>query len=85
MSGRTYVCMIDNGCDVIWDSFSCVRLDSRLNLRNLRHKAFEIYESYLKWKPNSINGFRIFRCSSLLDDCNNTIYRYEENENGNDN
>lgn len=77
-SGGTYIGMTYDGCDVIWDSFSCVRLDSRLNLSNLRHSAFEIYESYLKWKPNSVNGFKIFKCSSLLDEHYHTIYEYKE-------
>lgn len=79
MSCGTYVCMTDDGVDVLWDSCSCVRLDTRLNVCNLKSEAFKIYKMYSKWKPNSINGFRIFKCSSLLDDCNHTIYRYEEN------
>ena len=79
MKIKTYIGMTYDGFDVLWDSFSCVRLDSRLNLMNLKSEAFNIYKSYLKWKPNSINGFRIFRCSSLLDNCIHTIYEYKEN------
>lgn len=80
MTIKTYIGMTYDGFDVLWDSFSCVRLDSRLNVVNLKSEAFKIYKSYLKWKPNSVNGFRIFRCSSLLEDSNYTIYEYREKE-----
>lgn len=78
---KTFVVMQDDGVDILMDSCSCVRLDSRLNVENLKNEAFEIYKSYLKWKPNSVNGFRIFRCESLLDSCYNTIYEYREKNN----
>ena len=74
----TFIGMTYEGDDVLWDSFSCVRLDSRLSLENLKKESFRIYESYLKWKPNSVNGFKIFTCESLLDSYYNTIYEYEE-------
>lgn len=71
---KTYVILTENGTDLLWDSCSCVRLDSRLSLRNLITKSREILKKYQNWKKGTTaNGFRIFKCCSLLDS-NYTLY-----------
>ena len=75
---KTFVIMQNNGCDVLLDSQSCERIDSRLGIYKLMDKGFEIYHRYKNWKKGSVNGFRIIQCCSLLDKSFKTVYQYKE-------
>lgn len=74
---KTFIIMQNDGCDVLLDSQSCVRLDSRLGIYRLMDKGFEIYNRYKNWKKGTVNGFRIITCCSLLDDNFRTICQYK--------
>lgn len=75
---KTFVIMQSDGCDVLLDSQSCERIDSRLGIYKSMDKGFEIYHRYKNWKKDSaVNGFRIIKCNSLLDNFR-TVYQYKE-------